>query len=140
MRISDWSSDVCSSDLVNEYIGLRARREQGASAFCGTDVALHALDLPTEHAQRVQSPIEPSSVSPVNVDSHTLSNYSLSALAPQAPCRPAAECRAARSAQVHQFTTFAYMDLNQLPLAQLKNRLGTQKTRSAKHRVRKSGD
>src|SRR3546814_1349239 len=72
MRISDWSSDVCSSDLVNEYIGLRARREQGASAFCGTDVALHAMDLPTEHAQRVQSPIEPSSVSPVNVDSHTL--------------------------------------------------------------------
>src|SRR3546814_17084773 len=60
--------------IVNEDIGLRARREQGASAFCGTDVSLHAMDLPTEHAQRVQSPIEPSSVSPVNVDSHTLSN------------------------------------------------------------------
>src|SRR3546814_13575976 len=85
--------------------------------------------LPTDHAQRVQSRIEPSSVSPVNVDSHTLSNESLSARAPQAPCRSADECRAARDAKVHQFTTFSYMELFHLPRAQLKSRLGKQQSR-----------
>src|SRR3546814_2987872 len=30
MRISDWSSDVCSSDLSSGWLGLVARRESGS--------------------------------------------------------------------------------------------------------------
>src|SRR3546814_7726822 len=48
---------------------------------------------------------------------------------PISPCRSADECRAARDAKVHQFTTFSYMELFHLPRAQLKSRLGKQKSR-----------
>src|SRR3546814_6806260 len=42
MRISDWSSDVCSSDLVEYQQGLRiARMEQEVPA--DTDASIHAM-------------------------------------------------------------------------------------------------
>src|SRR3546814_7389596 len=56
MRISDWSSDVCSSDLValsgehsqNERNqALQALRDRRAKVCVATDVAARGIDLPT---------------------------------------------------------------------------------------------
>src|SRR3546814_10381172 len=46
MRISDWSSDVCSSDLPNLVIGKRARRRRrlGTHLQCGfADINTHGV-------------------------------------------------------------------------------------------------
>src|SRR3546814_1818656 len=40
MRISDWSSDVCSSDLPSRTLGLSRRRRAGVAAVAGWRVAL----------------------------------------------------------------------------------------------------
>src|SRR3546814_7214097 len=40
MRISDWSSDVCSSDLVDRQIGRLVERLKAAGAWDSTVIAL----------------------------------------------------------------------------------------------------
>src|SRR3546814_5548778 len=40
MRISDWSADVCSSDLMDKYDRARARRNAAASAFDREETAV----------------------------------------------------------------------------------------------------
>src|SRR3546814_12108456 len=62
MRISDWSSDVCSSDLVTAASGLQVEQ---ARTQCGADVggAGHAfLDAGVERV--VQEAVERASVPP----------------------------------------------------------------------------
>src|SRR3546814_1916907 len=43
MRISDWSSDVCSSDLTNLH-PIRARADQRPRRLSGRDIARHNLN------------------------------------------------------------------------------------------------
>src|SRR3546814_11666404 len=43
MRISDWSSDVCSSDLTNLHT-IRARADQRPRRLSGRDIARHNLN------------------------------------------------------------------------------------------------
>src|SRR3546814_1310636 len=45
MRISDWSSDVCSSDLLDEISGRVLRWQDRESLPCP---ALHRIDMPLE--------------------------------------------------------------------------------------------
>src|SRR3546814_1565432 len=45
MRISDWSSDVCSSDLGNVLAGARHITLAGSIAYVTTDAGLVVLDL-----------------------------------------------------------------------------------------------
>src|SRR3546814_11049924 len=46
MRISDWSSDVCSSDLSERNHALQALRDRRARVCVATDVAARGIDLP----------------------------------------------------------------------------------------------
>src|SRR3546814_8554437 len=41
MRISDWSSDVCSSDLLTRFDGYVADEREGPDGFAGTRTAYH---------------------------------------------------------------------------------------------------
>src|SRR3546814_17664565 len=52
MRISDWSSDVCSSDLLAAAAGAPAAPEDGATAACvtGRVTALEASVVPVADA------------------------------------------------------------------------------------------
>src|SRR3546814_20062230 len=54
MRISDWSSDVCSSDLV--YFGVAAELAARTARISKMKAETHALRLELEH---LQSQIEP---------------------------------------------------------------------------------
>src|SRR3546814_2198122 len=48
MRISDWSSDVCSSDLVEERAKTRRLgNPRYTSGACGADFPICALNLPS---------------------------------------------------------------------------------------------
>src|SRR3546814_10066090 len=45
MRISDWSSDVCSSDLDRQYLLEQRAQLHLAEGAAGLDVAEHALEV-----------------------------------------------------------------------------------------------
>src|SRR3546814_16259983 len=52
MRISDWSSDVCSSDLVDDRVGARERPLQRADALVVGQVGADPLDLVAARGDR----------------------------------------------------------------------------------------
>src|SRR3546814_4318924 len=70
MRISDWSSDVCSSDLTrgkvtdqNSSSSLRSRRSNGGACACSLKFArLHHLVLDESRKRVRRTPITPSSI------------------------------------------------------------------------------
>src|SRR3546814_2965652 len=51
MRISDWSSDVCSSDLI-DIIADGQRHDARLAGLCGRRRARHRRTLPFERADR----------------------------------------------------------------------------------------
>src|SRR3546814_4361763 len=65
MRISDWSSDVCSSDLAPGSIGcsLGARVASGAAVNAGADAAYQNIDV----ARGVQEEYNPEQTAPAAV-------------------------------------------------------------------------
>src|SRR3546814_14848164 len=54
MRISDWSSDVCSSDLDSKTLAPSVKSERVGSRSVGADDFSHTADL--QEDRRVQSP------------------------------------------------------------------------------------
>src|SRR3546814_13680220 len=59
MRISDWSSDVCSSDLMAARVEVLLRRSRGKSGpLTKLRVGDLELDLMTRHARRGERDLE----------------------------------------------------------------------------------
>src|SRR3546814_3415827 len=52
MRISDWSSDVCSSDLAEEQLGIVDQPVPAVEKDDGEDLALQARQLVAEEVAR----------------------------------------------------------------------------------------
>src|SRR3546814_7047815 len=57
MRISDWSSDVCSSDLTRRRP--RARKDEAAEAPEAVKSEKAAYEVPTADATSAETPAEP---------------------------------------------------------------------------------
>src|SRR3546814_20341482 len=74
MRISDWSSDVCSSDLIEEVLNPVARQNEAdvAHDFAGGIVDADGVDLGEDHADDVAAAVQQrtAAVALADVSSH----------------------------------------------------------------------